>query len=74
VEDPRAPGFLRKHGEECVELDALPPSELRRRLSRAIRALLDKPAWRLAMVVEKAERETTRKVARGFRELAAALP
>jgi hypothetical protein len=74
VQDPRASGFVRQHGDECVELDALPPSELRQRLSRAIRALIDKRAWRQAMTVERAERETTRKVARGFRGLAAGLP
>jgi hypothetical protein len=70
--DPRAAGFLREHGTECVELDALPPSELRARLSRAIRGLIDRPAWERAMMVEKAELETTRRVADAFRGLAPA--
>jgi len=71
--DPRASGFLRKHGNECVELDALPPSELRRRLSAAIRGLIDKAAWERAMAVEEAERATTRKVAKAFRDLSGTL-
>jgi len=38
-----------------VELNASPPTELRARISPAIRNLLDKQAWERAMQVEKVE-------------------
>ena len=72
--DSRTPGFVGKHGGKCVELDALPPNELRRRLTVEIRSRVDLEAWKRCMKVEEVEREFTRKVARAFRGLAAALP
>src|SRR5262249_42927249 len=39
--DKRAAGFVRRHGERCAEIDALPPSELRRRVEAAIRGHID---------------------------------
>jgi hypothetical protein len=46
---------VRKYGHDCVELDALPPTELRRRISVAVTALLDRAAWDRAIAVEKVE-------------------
>jgi hypothetical protein len=43
--DPRAGRFLVRHGSECVELDALPPSELRRRIQKAVMKHVDKQSW-----------------------------
>ncbi len=63
--DSRARMFRAEHGSECVELDALPPDELRRRVRDAIESLLDVEAWNRALAVEKVERESiTRIVAR----------
>lgn len=53
--DSRTRGFLREYGPDCVELDALPPSELRRRLRDAITAAIDAEKWNRAIQVEKAE-------------------
>jgi len=63
VSDSRARGFLLKHGKECVELDALPPSELRDRLRRAIEARINWPSWDRAIIAERAELESIEKIA-----------
>jgi hypothetical protein len=63
VSDSRARSFLRKHGPECVELDALPVTELRRRVRAAIEDLIDKDAWDRMRVVEQAERKSIREIA-----------
>jgi hypothetical protein len=68
--DSRTPGFLLEHGPNCVELDALPPSELRRRLTVAIRALIDKERWARDTLVEKAERDFTKNLMKNFRQMA----
>ena len=53
--DGRAAKFLAKHGEDCVELDALPPAELRRRITEAVEELQDGELWQRAVEVEKVE-------------------
>jgi len=70
--DPRANGFKRRHGNEAVELDALPPSELRARLRRAIDAVIDRDAWNRAQIVENAQRETCKRYAGVFRDMVSA--
>jgi len=55
---PRAKAFLRKYGDETVELDALPPEVLRRRVKRAIEKLIDWGHWNRAIKAEKAELES----------------
>jgi len=53
--DSRSFGFLRNYGPDCVELDALPPNELRRRSDNGVRALMNTTKWERAIEVEKAE-------------------
>ena len=53
--DSRAAGFLRRYSNKCVELDALPPTELRRRVEEAVTEMLDRELWDRAVMVEKAE-------------------
>jgi hypothetical protein len=53
--DSRARKFKRRHGRECVELDALPPEVLRERLRKAIRAHIDRKLWDRAVWVEQVE-------------------
>ncbi|MBA7519767.1 hypothetical protein ES705_11861 [subsurface metagenome] len=43
--DPRYDRFAASYGEECVELDALPPDELDRIVRDAIKGLIDQEAW-----------------------------
>jgi hypothetical protein len=67
--DSRAAWFEKKYGPDTVELNALPPTELRTRISRAIRSLLDKEAWDRAMRVEKVEQASIADIARSFATL-----
>lgn len=53
--DSRAHQFIKRYGNQCVELDALPPTELRRRIREAVEGLLDKTAWDRAVAVEQVE-------------------
>jgi hypothetical protein len=55
LSDSRSDEFLITHGSECVELDALPPTELRRRIEKAVKRLQDKAKWKRAIAVEKVE-------------------
>lgn len=53
--DPRTSQFVREHGNQCVELDALPPVELRRRIEEAVRLHIDDKLWKVAEETEKKE-------------------
>jgi hypothetical protein len=53
--DPRAVAFRRKFGTKTVELDALPPTVLRRRLTVAIKRVMDRRRWNRAIEVERVE-------------------
>ncbi|MFI5090772.1 MAG: hypothetical protein ACHP7P_12005 [Terriglobales bacterium] len=70
--DPRASGFKRDHGNHAVELDALPPTELRARLRKAINEAIDHVAWNRALVVEEAQRETSQRYAGVIKQMIAA--
>jgi len=67
--DPRASKFKSRHGNEAVELDALPPTELRSRLRRAIDEVIDRQAWDRATMVEQAQQETCVRYAGVFKEM-----
>jgi hypothetical protein len=56
--DSRAPGFRERFGDDCVELDALPVTELRRRIHEAISQHIDVDSWERAKCAEKAEAES----------------
>lgn len=43
--DPRAKAYIAVYGDECWELDALPPDELNRLVDEAIRAEIDWDRW-----------------------------
>jgi hypothetical protein len=53
--DSRAAKFRKKHGARCVELDALPPTELRRRIKEAVEYQLDLQLWQRALEIEEVE-------------------
>jgi len=53
--DTRADAFRNVHGDDCVELDALPVHELRRRIREAVEGKLDRVAWDRAVAVEAVE-------------------
>jgi hypothetical protein len=56
VTDSRSKTFKRQYGSQCVELDALPPTELRRRIKDAVEELIDWDVWNRAIAVEKVEK------------------
>lgn len=56
--DPRAAGFIARHGRACAELDAIPPTELRRRVDAAIRSHIDPERWERLQAVEAAEKRS----------------
>lgn len=58
VSDSRATGFIANHGRQCVELDALPPKELRRRIRQAVMKYVDKESWERSKIVEAAEADS----------------
>lgn len=62
TKDSRATGFLEKYGDAGAEIDALPPSELRRRVTEAIDDHIDVDRWNALIQVEEAERATMRTV------------
>jgi hypothetical protein len=53
--DSRTASFLRRYSNKCVELDALPPTELRRRIETSVRRMMDRKLWDRAVMVEKTE-------------------
>lgn len=55
VTDSRAREFLSKYSNRCVELDALPPNELRRRIREAVEGLLDIKLWNRSVEIEQVE-------------------
>jgi len=65
--DTRTPSFIRKHGNHCAEVDALPPPELRRRVKDSIQQLIPAERWDSLRRVEALERAT-------FGELLDSLP
>lgn len=55
--DSRHDWFKRQYGDQCWELDALDPGDLRERVAAEIRALIDPDAWALGLAIEEAEKE-----------------
>lgn len=55
LSDSRSVEFVRNHGPDCVELDALPANELRSRIQNAVYSLMDMTKWERAIEIEKAE-------------------
>ena len=62
--DKRTPKFAAEYGDECVELDALPPEILTTWVHRAIMRNIDKQTLDNTLKIEKLERETYESLAR----------
>jgi hypothetical protein len=56
--DNRARAFQELHGRACAEVDALPPSELRRRVQHAIESHIDQTRWEKLQTIERLEQQT----------------
>ena len=62
-DDPRYPWFVRNYGDQCWELDAMDPNDLRECVRQAIETeIVDRAAWERCAIVERAERESLRNV------------
>lgn len=53
--DSRHKRFLAEHGHDCAELDAMPPTVLRKRIEDAILSHIDSDEWARLQAVERAE-------------------
>ena len=60
--DRRYKTFVRKHGRDCAELDAIPPTELRRRVKEAIDQHIPQAEWDRLQEVERVEKESFNRV------------
>jgi hypothetical protein len=56
--DTRYKSFVEQHGDRCAEVDALPATELRRRVREAIEAHVPAEEWVKLQDIERLERET----------------
>src|SRR5262249_61192281 len=66
AKDRRSAGFIRQHGRDCAEVDALAPSELRNRVEDAILAHIDAAEWERLQEAERLEQETLEEFVRNW--------
>jgi hypothetical protein len=64
--DNRAAGFIREHGQDCAEVDALPPTELRFRVREAVEGHIDQEHWARLQNAERAEQATLEAFVKGW--------
>jgi hypothetical protein len=57
-DDPRYEWFVENYGDQCWELDAMDPNELRATVEAWIRSEIDMEAWARCEIVQKAEQES----------------
>ena len=67
--DPRYKWFAEKYGNQCWELDAMDPNDLRTRVNEWIEQYLDKEAWERGIELDKAEQESLRRHFAAWRSL-----
>jgi hypothetical protein len=53
--DARYRWFVENHGDRCIEVDAMPPPELRARVRKKILAHIDGDAWEQSFAIEQEE-------------------
>ena len=58
--------YLAQYGDRCVEVDALPPDEIRERVRQAIEGHIDYDEWWRLQETERLERETLEFTLRGL--------
>ena len=59
--DSRTPDYVERYGEEVVEVEALPPEDLQRRLREALEPHIDRVAWGKVEREQATERKRLRK-------------
>jgi len=58
IKDPRYQWFVEEYGEDCWELDAMSPTDLRDRVKDRIEDLLDRATWDRYVTAEALEQES----------------
>jgi hypothetical protein len=53
--DPNAYNYVRKYGDQCVEVDAIPSDQVREMLDKAILEHIDQDAWNKSVDLEQQE-------------------
>ncbi len=66
--DTRYQWFIQSFGQRCCELDAMDPNDLRSRVEKEIRGLIEPTAWGRCVVMNLAEQESLRTVLDQWRE------
>jgi hypothetical protein len=61
--DPRYEWYVDSYGDDCWELDAMDPATLRDRVESYIKDEIDPDAWERHLVIEAAQRQSTKMVA-----------
>ncbi|NML29395.1 hypothetical protein [Paraburkholderia antibiotica] len=56
--DPRHQWYKRMYGDQCWELDAMDPRDLRERVREEIEALIERDAWEHCMRIETVQRQS----------------
>jgi hypothetical protein len=60
--DPRFRWFVENHGDQCWELDAMDPNDLREIVTESIQELIEPDAWERCDRINRAERESLKTV------------
>jgi hypothetical protein len=68
--DTRHDWYVERYGEECWELDAMDPNDLRDRVQEAIEDSIDHDTWERCEKAEKAELESLHDVLDAWKEAA----
>jgi hypothetical protein len=63
---PRYGWFVRHHGGDCWELDAMDPNDLRDCVEAAIKEQIEPVAWERCQIINKAEPESLQTVLKGW--------
>lgn len=67
--DSRSPGYVAEYGNECWELDALPPDVLDALIRTTIESYRDTRAWNKAVVRERRDRKFLERIATNYRDV-----
>jgi len=60
-QDTRASGYEKKYGQDCWELDALPPKELQLIVGKSIKRFVDLEIWNKVSIQQAADRQFLKK-------------
>jgi hypothetical protein len=66
--DPRYKWFVNNYGDDCWELDAMDPNDLRACVKLEVEKLIEPVAWKRCEVVNEAEQESLRTVLDRWKE------